>query len=192
MPDSKTTNLKAQYAAKVTDDLEQNTAEQERIRAEIDALQARLTSLEQDRELLLGMSAALGDAASPQPADVPGPRRVRKAEKTTAPAKKAAPKAATSKKAAAATGEKGPAVTDLVLGHLSRQDEPRTAAEIAKALADAHPGRKISDNVVRTSAERLVARSKVERAKQGATVYYTATAHHASGATPAEREKAMA
>ncbi|MFF3246432.1 BlaI/MecI/CopY family transcriptional regulator [Streptomyces sp. NPDC002870] len=131
---------------------------------------------------------------------IPSPRRTQKAGNTTAgkatpTRKKSAPKTAGKKvagKTAATIGEEGPALTDLVHGHLSRQTEPRTAAEVAKALTKAHPDRKISDNAVRTSTERLVARGKVERAKQGATVYYTAITPEASNAESVEPEKATA
>ncbi|GAA3063643.1 hypothetical protein OG590_37300 (plasmid) [Streptomyces goshikiensis] len=74
MPPQETTTLKSQYADKVTADLELNTAEQERIREEIASLQERLTGLEQDHELLIGMRAALGDTL----AVVPGPRADKK------------------------------------------------------------------------------------------------------------------
>ncbi|MFF9009163.1 hypothetical protein ACF087_25440 [Streptomyces goshikiensis] len=74
MPPQETTTLKSQYADKVTADLELNTAEQERIRDEIASLQERLTGLEQDHELLIGMRAALGDTL----AVVPGPRADKK------------------------------------------------------------------------------------------------------------------
>ncbi|MFE3862253.1 hypothetical protein ACFXPT_17715 [Streptomyces goshikiensis] len=74
MPPQETTTLKSQYADKVTADLELNTAEQERIREEIASLQERLTGLEQDHELLIGMRTALGDTL----AVVPGPRADKK------------------------------------------------------------------------------------------------------------------
>lgn len=189
MPELETTNLKTEYAAKVTADLEHNRGEQERICGELEALREQLATLERDRELLQSMSTALGDPA----AGLPAPRRT--AEKTTdeakatvkqaaakkapakkTPAKKDEPKGAAKKAAAPAVkqADKEPALTELIVHHLSVQSEPRTAAEIAKALVGAHPDRSVSDNMVRTSTERLVARSRVERAKQGSTVYYTA------------------
>ncbi|WP_328665413.1 hypothetical protein OG905_00575 [Streptomyces sp. NBC_00322] len=189
--------LKAAYAGKVAADLAENTAEQDRIRAEIETLQAQLATLETDHALLESVSAALGDTAGA----VPAPRRA--AKKTAAVANKAAakktadavaPKKAGGKKDAATTtvaakktvattggakaantgADKGPALTELIHAHLSSQSEPRTAREIAKALADANPGRNVNDNLVRTTTERLVARSRVDRVKQGSTVYYTA------------------
>ncbi|AVZ71125.1 hypothetical protein SLUN_01520 [Streptomyces lunaelactis] len=202
------TTLKAAYAGKVAADLAENTAEQDRIRAEIETLQAQLATLETDHALLESMSAALGETTGA----VPAPRRA--AKKTAAVAKKAAvkktadavaPKKAGAKKdaankttmvaakktaatmggaKAANTGaDKGPALTELIHAHLSSQSEPRTAREIAKALADANPGRNVNDSLVRTTTERLVARSRVDRIKQGSTVYYTAKADAAPAAS---------
>jgi hypothetical protein len=211
------TTLKAAYAGKVAADLAENTAEQDRIRAELETLQAELATLETDHALLESVSAALGDPTGA----VPAPRRATKktaavakksaAKKTAdavAPAKKtgakkeAAKKATTvaAKKTAATTGgakaantgaDKGPALTELIHAHLSSQSEPRTAREIAKALADANPGRNVNDNLVRTTTERLVARSRVDRVKQGSTVYYTAKAD-AAPAVSEHAEKAHA
>ncbi|MEU9015198.1 hypothetical protein AB0D12_36850 [Streptomyces sp. NPDC048479] len=181
MPTQENTILKTEYADKVRADLERIRSEQERIREEIETLQVQLAALESDHALLESMSAALGDETA---AAVPAPRRGRKTAATT-PAKKTAKKTAA---AARKTAEKKPAakaavqkpvdmvapLTDLIHQHLSGQSEPRTAREIATALAETHPTRNISDNLVRTTTERLVARSRVERAKQGSTVYYTA------------------
>ncbi|MGW6454814.1 hypothetical protein ACWF94_02600 [Streptomyces sp. NPDC055078] len=117
-----------------------------------------------------------------------------KAPAAKSPAAKAPAKKVTAKKPAAAksaekkgTAEKGPALSELIHDYLNTQAEPRTAREIAQALTDARPGRTISDNLVRTTTERLVARSRAERMKQGTTVYYTATkdATASTGAEPA-------
>ncbi|WP_327676666.1 hypothetical protein [Streptomyces sp. NBC_00467] len=195
MPSQETT-LKTAYADKVATDLAENTAEQDRIRAELEALQAQLTTLEADHTLLTNVSAALGNTGGA----VPGPRRsVKKAataakrttvkqastaaqptaKKTADAGKKTAGKGtpAAAKKAAAKTGrDKGPSLTELIHTHLTGQSEPRTAQEIAGSLAEAHPGRNVNVNLVRTTTERLVARSRVERVKQGSSVYYTARA----------------
>ncbi|MEU0956147.1 hypothetical protein ABZ353_28000 [Streptomyces niveus] len=183
MPVQESNTLKSQYAQKVTADLEQNTAEQERVRVEISSLQEKLSGLEQDHELLVGMRAALGDTGT-----VPAPRRTGKKASAKAPsAKKAA-----GRKAPVGTGEKTPVLSDLVHQHLSAQSEPVTAGEIAKALTAAHPQRNISDNLVRTATERLVARSRVERAKQGSTVYYTVSKQDDSASTTASAVKEAA
>ncbi|MEV6732946.1 MULTISPECIES: hypothetical protein [unclassified Streptomyces] len=208
--------LKSQYAEKVTADLALNTAEQERIRKEIASLQENLTGLEQDHELLVGMRAAIGDTPTAVPAPRTGKKTATSARKpaaaksaTTADTKKATAKKATAVKAvakkpaakkpvaekAAAAKEKPVPLTELIHQHLSGQAEPKTAREIAQALTTAHPDRNLSDNLVRTTTERLVARSLAERAKQGSTVYYTAIQHNtpaaeAPAAVPAQTENA--
>ena len=206
MPAQETTTLKTAYADKVAADLADNTAEQERIRAELGDLQAQLAGLEADHALLEDMSAALGNTT----AAVPHPRRGTKktataggkkttaketevkktataAKTTTAPTAKPDAKKTSAKKTlvkktpvaakkttAKASEDKGPALTELIHTHLTGQSEPRTAQEIAKSLAEAHPGRNVNVNLVRTTTERLVGRSRVERVKEGSTVYYTA------------------
>ncbi|MFG2133188.1 hypothetical protein ACGFNV_36205 [Streptomyces sp. NPDC048751] len=62
----------------------------------------------------------------------------------------------------------------MVRRHLAEQSEPRSAAEVAAALGQAHPERAIKTNVVRTTIEGLVAKSQAQRTKQGASVFYTA------------------
>ncbi|MFF3429296.1 hypothetical protein [Streptomyces sp. NPDC002602] len=108
-------------------------------------------------------------------------------------AKPAAAKKPVAKKAASSDKNQVP-LTELIHQHLTGQTEPKTAAEISQALAVAHPDRSLNDNLVRTSTERLVARSLAERAKQGSTVYYTATRPDAVAAvTPAApADKAVA
>ncbi|MER6158211.1 hypothetical protein ABT147_22070 [Streptomyces sp. NPDC001868] len=98
------------------------------------------------------------------------------APKTAAPKsgtpKTGTPKTATSK---AATPKKGqPTLVELIRRHLTEQSEPRSAAEVATALTQAHPDRRIQTNVVRTTLEGLVAKSNAQRTRQGSSVYYTA------------------
>ncbi|MGC9495923.1 hypothetical protein [Streptomyces sp. WG7] len=77
------TQLASQYSVQVTDDLERNVKEQERISEEITSLQQQLASLQHDHALLVNMQQALGitppparPATAPQPdaATVPAPR----------------------------------------------------------------------------------------------------------------------
>ncbi|MFD7835425.1 hypothetical protein [Streptomyces sp. NPDC059761] len=120
---------------------------------------------------------------------------VKAAAKEPAKAKAAAPKekAAAPKEKAVASKEKQIPLSELIHRHLSGQAEPKTAREIAQALKTAQPDRSVSDNLVRTTTERLVARSLAERVKQGATVYYTALPHHGEAAgVPAAAEEAAA
>ncbi|MFI2762260.1 hypothetical protein ACH5A3_25880 [Streptomyces echinatus] len=116
MPESAgpVTELASQYVSQVSNDLEHNLKEQERITAEIAALQEQLASLQHDHGILLNMQQALGIAAQTGGAVVPSPRKksggARRPEtgktgteklRTDKPeAKKAATKA-TAKKAAA-------------------------------------------------------------------------------------------
>ncbi|GGX84872.1 hypothetical protein [Streptomyces fructofermentans] len=65
-----TTELKTQYAAQVAADLERNAKEQERIGAEVAALQAQLGGLQHDHALLVNLRQTLGGEDSPaEPAE---------------------------------------------------------------------------------------------------------------------------
>ncbi|WP_327742807.1 hypothetical protein OHO28_51490 [Streptomyces europaeiscabiei] len=196
MPDAQTaaTELTSQYTAQVAGDLERNAKEQDRIGAEIDALQEQLLALQHDHTVLTSMQKALGatnTAARPAPEAAATPsvprqkttaqpgasRRVR--AKKTAPAqggetvKKPTVKKpeATDKTTAAKVAQ--PTLVELIRRHLADQSEPRSAAEIATALGQAHPDRAIKTTVVRTTVEGLVAKSHAQRTKQGNSVYYT-------------------
>ncbi|MFE0332500.1 hypothetical protein ACFW08_38080 [Streptomyces sp. NPDC058960] len=202
------TELTSQYAAQVSGDLERNTKEQERISAEIAALQEQLAALQHDHSVLVNVQQVLGIAPAPvQPAApsstaVPAPRKKASAEpgagKRTR-AKKAAgtQSATTSKKAAAkepsnkASGAKTaqPTLVELVRSHLTEQNEPRSAAEVATALGQAHPERGIKATVVRTTLEGLVAKNQAQRTKQGSSVFYTAPSAAEQTATPANDEQ---
>lgn len=210
------TELKSQYAAQVTADLERNAKEQDRLGGEVAALQAQLQALQQDHALLVSVQQAL-DTKSPagparegvaSAAAVPAPRNAPAAAKPARQKKVAAPKPkkATVKKAATkkATAEKAapqqapakkperaapaqPTLGTLIHEHLSGQSEPRSAAEVTTALTQSHPERGVKATVVRTTLEGLVAKGRVERAKQGTSVYYTVTA---AAAPSAEAESA--
>ncbi|MFF9126717.1 hypothetical protein ACF09J_26120 [Streptomyces sp. NPDC014889] len=200
------TELTSQYISQVTGDLEQNVKEQERITAEIAALQQQLAALQHDHTVLVNMRQALGLAdTAPEPAatdsaTVPSPRKKAtaeprrkataeprgKAKKTTAEqptTKRRSVKTPAAKKDVAgkevarkdtAAKKAQPTLADLVRRHLGGQNEPRSAAEVATALGEAHPDRGIKTNVVRTTLENLVARSQAQRSKQGTSVFYTA------------------
>lgn len=179
---SETTELTSQYAAQVTSDLERNLKEQERLHDEIGSFQAQLAALQHNHTVLMNIQQALGVPALPadEPAAaVPAPRK-RKAlsggaqqkntEKPTAPARKRAGKKSTAK----TTGTE-PTLVGLVHAHLASQSEPCSAAEIATALDQQHPERTVKTTVVRTTLEGLVARNQAQRARQGRSVFYTAS-----------------
>ncbi|GAA3506386.1 gamma-butyrolactone-binding regulator SlbR [Streptomyces prasinosporus] len=198
------TDLTSQYVAQVAGDLERNVKEQERVTAEIAALQEQLAVLRHDHTLLVNMQQALGIAAAPagpvgtpeadaapDGATVPAPRGKDGAEPGTdrprrrrekAAARTASGKAAGGSSATGAgrSGKPGteaeePKLVELVRRHLGEQNEPRSAAEIAGALGRAHPGRTIRTTVVRSTLEGLVARNRAQRTKQGSSVFYTAS-----------------
>nr|WP_033274506.1 hypothetical protein [Actinospica acidiphila] len=309
------TDLTSQYVAQVTNDLERNAKEQERVGAEIAELQQQLAALRRDHALLVKMRHALdlaagsaadavsaeegvptteavedGAVAEPvsatassagrtaEPAEqtaasgratVPAPRnrsavksgaekpkrKKATAGRSTAPAKSGAaaktsgsvkaagaaktadtakagstakadggskptgsakpagaksarkpatPKPATPKPAGKASAVKAPRkapakaaeraqgdapkLVDLVRRHLDEQKEPRSAAEVATALGQAHPGRTVKVTVVRSTLEGLVARNQAQRSKQGTSVFYTAP----DASTPAPERTADA
>ncbi|MFF3511871.1 hypothetical protein [Streptomyces sp. NPDC002573] len=126
------TDLTSQYSAQVTDDLERNVKEQDRVSAEITALQQQLAGLQHDHVVLVNMQQALGltppqiappvtedratvPAARRKPAAKSGTDKQAKPEKTApargrgAAAKTAAKKPA--KKAAAKPAEAKPTET---------------------------------------------------------------------------------
>ncbi|MGA5317156.1 hypothetical protein ACPCTK_24030 [Streptomyces pseudogriseolus] len=130
-------------------------------------------------------SAKTAGASKPGgPAKAAGPKAARKpATSASAPAGKAsaakAPRKASAKAAQPDRGD-APKLVDLVRGHLAEQKEPRSAAEIAAALGQAHPGRTVKVTVIRSTLEGLVARNQAQRSKQGTSVFYTAP----EGGTP--------
>ncbi|MFD0008580.1 hypothetical protein ACFVJ4_40295 [Streptomyces sp. NPDC127178] len=197
---SSPTELASQYMSQVTSDLERNVKEQERLAAEITALQEQLAVLQKDHGVLdtvrqaLSAPAATAQSGTPAVPTVPAPRKTttaaaaaeRKPAKTAAPAR---PKTAERARKKATAHTKGtasaqPTLVALVEGHLAGQSEPRSAAEITTALSQAHPDREIQTTVVRTTLENLVARSKAHRTKQGHSVFYTAPGTSQAAASP--------
>ncbi|MET8771961.1 hypothetical protein [Streptomyces sp. NPDC004658] len=191
--------MTSQYVSQVTNDLEHNLKEQERVTAEIAVLQEQLATLQHDHGVLLNMHQALGLTTPAGRAVVPAPRKksggTRRADDEKPAAKKAvakktvakrsvAKKAVTKKAAAKASAEKPaagkaatsepaqPTLIELVRRHLAEQKEPRSAAEVSEALGQAYPERGIQPKVVRATLENLVARNGAQRTKQGTSVFY--------------------
>ncbi|MFG2518332.1 hypothetical protein [Streptomyces sp. NPDC048527] len=201
MSDSNT--LKSQYSAQVEADIERNAKEQERVAAELAALQEQLQTLDHDRTLLVGMREALstqGAAAvageapvTPQaapPVELPKARKPK--GESAAPkqrAKKADGKKAATKKAPSVAQPRtpgSPTLRELVLNLITASTEPRSAAEVTTTLAETHPERKAGGTVVRNTLESLVARGQAERTKQNKSVFYTAIP---AAATPEDAGK---
>ncbi|MFF7114322.1 hypothetical protein ACFY91_18790 [Streptomyces albogriseolus] len=136
-----------------------------------------------------GAARTTGAAKLAGPARSAGDRSTRKPA-TPKPAGKAAA-VKTARKApakAAESAQDAPKLVDLVRRHLDEQKEPRSAAEVATALGQAHPGRTIKVTVIRSTLEGLVARNQAQRSKQGTSVFYTAP----DGSTPAPERAADA
>ncbi|MFD5662670.1 BlaI/MecI/CopY family transcriptional regulator [Streptomyces hirsutus] len=70
--------------------------------------------------------------------------------------------------------------------------QPRTAGEVAGDLEREYPERARDINTVRSTLERLVAKSRVERTKQKNTVLYTAVTESAPAADDAAAEASPA
>jgi hypothetical protein len=191
--ESATTGLKTQYATQVAADLERNTKEQERIGAEVAALQEQLHALQHDQALLVNLQRTLGAENSAQAR--PGTEESVTAASSVPRQASAEPKPRRQKKTAAKSpgtkastpAAKQPTLVGLIHTHLSQQTEPRSAAEITTALIQAHPGRGIKATVVRTTVEGLVAKGHVHRTKQGSSVFYTAVESDPSD-TPAQQK----
>ena len=158
------TELTSQYVAQVANDLEANVKEQERISAEISALQEQLVTLQHDHTVLVNMQQALGIAASaPQPAPlaepetaaVPSPRRKKAAAEpggkgarakkstATAPERAAASKRAPKEPVAKKPAAKKPAPTK------SAATKPTVKKSAAKTAA-AKPAQPTLVELVRT------------------------------------------
>ncbi|MFJ8608063.1 hypothetical protein ACIRH0_12790 [Streptomyces sp. NPDC093675] len=194
MSESTTTStaLASQYAAQVTGDIGRNAQEQERISADIAALQEQLATLRRDHSVLVNVQRALGIAPPPvQPAAAPDNTTVpatREKAATGGQGRTAVKKPAPKKPAGKAADAKAPRLTliELVRRHLTEQDEPRSAAEVAATLDKAYAERGIKTTVVRTTLENLVAKDQAQRTKQGSSVYYTAAKQAAAPAQPTE------
>lgn len=154
-----TTELLTHYSSQLTNDLERNVEEQDRIRSEIETLEARLVSLQHDHTVLATMRQALENGIPLQQTPMSAPAQGY--DLTAAPAAGAARKR-----------RQGPTLVALIRAYLAEQPEPCSAAEVASALSEAHPDRVIKTTVVRTTLEGLVARSAAQRLKQGHSVFY--------------------
>jgi hypothetical protein len=200
--------LKGQYAERLAADLATNETEQERVTSQIAVLQAELSALQVDHELLLSMQQALGappsapptitdgnaeagvpsdtpsGATGVEPATIPAARQPRKTRKQ-ADTKKKAPAPTTPRAVARSTSSGQPTLRKLASDHLTEQTEPRSVAEITSTLQRTHPERTLSPTLVRNALENLVSRAQAERTKQGGSVFYSATTSQSAPETPA-------
>ncbi|MEU6541430.1 hypothetical protein [Streptomyces sp. NPDC047000] len=210
--DTATTGLTDQYRSRVAADLETNGREQERLTTEIAALQKQLSVLQHEQSVLTHVQEALGTAPQAQTlaaddSPVPPPRRrtpaspashkATRAKKPTGrndkPTRKAVPKKASAAKPAVTTPTSSqPTLVELVHDHLAQHHEPRSAAEVATSLDQAHPDRGIKTTVVRSTLEGLVAKNRIQRTRQGSSVFYSAPATQTDDTPAQPRQSAPA
>ncbi|MEU9064565.1 hypothetical protein AB0D13_38455 [Streptomyces sp. NPDC048430] len=194
-----TSTVTAGYAQKVTEDLAVTRSEQERVRAELARLQGELRELEEGEQVLVKMQVVLGGAGEqsatangkgktktsvPAARSGKGAAEQQKVPGKAKPAKKAGSKAP-APKAVPAKGAGEETWAALAGSYLAEQSEPKSAAEVSAALAEAHPQRKVQATVVRNALEQGVARGLLERSKQGRSVYYTPASAALTSAEPA-------
>lgn len=172
-------SVTADYAQRVADDLSANRSEQERVRTELARLQDELVRLEESEQVLTKMQEVLG--GTPQQTTKQGKGRkaaaVPAARRSNSKAAAAKPGATTARKApkkATSTKKPGePTWLELTTAYLGEQSEPKAAAEVSAALAEAHPERPVQVTVVRNTLEQGVAQGVLERSKQGRSVFYS-------------------
>lgn len=195
-------SIQDRYASQFAADLEKNLAEQEELQQRLERLKSEETWLRAVQVSLPAAESGFVDTAptAAEEAPVPQPRQEASA-KRTARARKTAPTKATDTGPAMKTVNKAAAekknttrgeapLGDLLLLILDKASgEPRTAAELTTVLEQEVPMRARGINTVRNTLERLVAKSRVERTKQGSTVYYTML-QRPSGAVAMEADTA--
>jgi len=115
-------------------------------------------------------------------------RRAAAKSASTSTGKSPAEGAVRTRKTAPSSSAPSPSLVELVRGHLTESNEPRSAAEVASALAERYPERGVKATVVRSTLEGLVARNQAHRSKQGRSVFYTVPDAAAPSAPSAERD----
>ncbi|MEU5523338.1 hypothetical protein ABZ759_22460 [Streptomyces sp. NPDC047860] len=161
------TDLTSQYTAQVAGDLERNLKEQERVTAEIAALQEQLTVLQHDHTVLVHMQQALGLApapAAPAAAPEPEPEPAEAAADETAPGAATVP--APRRRGSAKPGAEKPKRTKKAAARTTPGKQARKPSA-AKAARSASPsagtdGPKLVELVRRHLSEQSEPRSAAE------------------------------
>ncbi|WP_406053721.1 hypothetical protein OG462_43750 [Streptomyces sp. NBC_01077] len=175
--------IKSHYATQIAADLERNTREQEEISSQLTALKDQLLALQNDHTLLVHMEQSLSNSlsAAGRDGEANGSNgHVKPAEGGRAPAsavngagnpvkETGSPK----KRAKYRRADGSLPLRELVSMHLAEHEGPRSAAEVAAAVSEAHPERNVSIAVVRNTLENLVAKSEASRTKQQKSVFYS-------------------
>ncbi|MFB7867845.1 hypothetical protein [Streptomyces sp. NPDC056069] len=175
--------IKSHYATQIAADLERNTQEQEQISSQLTALKVQLLTLQNDHALLVHMQQSLSNPLSAAGSESGADGNygyVKPSMDSAAPAQAvngtgAAIKemGSTKKRAKYRRADGTLPLRALVSMHLAEHGGPRSAAEVAAAVSEAHPDRKVSIAVVRNTLENLVAKSEASRMKQQKSVFYS-------------------
>ncbi|MEU6935678.1 hypothetical protein ABZ943_03005 [Streptomyces rubiginosohelvolus] len=174
-------SVTADYAQRVADDLSANRSDQERVRSELARLQDELVRLAESEQVLTKMQEVLGGTPKQAAKQRKGGKGAAVPAARGSNRKKAAGKVAaaagrkTSKKTVSPKKAGEPTWLELTTAYLGGQSEPRSAAEVAASLTEAHPERTVQVAVVRNSLEQGVAQGLLERSKQGRSVFYSPT-----------------
>ncbi|MGW3127506.1 hypothetical protein [Streptomyces sp. NPDC001076] len=174
MSESPGTELASAYSARIAQDLEANTQEQDRLATEIAALEEQLRAVRENRVVLERLQQALTPQAAAT-ASVPVSASGTADADTDAVVPHQRTEAAPNRRAVAkpSPAETKPSLVEAVHAYLAQQREPRSATDVAEAIRAAQPGRTIKTTVIRTTLENLVARNRARRTKQGRAVFYT-------------------
>ncbi|MFB7493365.1 hypothetical protein ACFC09_01445 [Streptomyces sp. NPDC056161] len=162
------TGLTSQYAAQVSSDLEHNTKEQDRISAEITALQEQLEALRRDHSVLVNVQEVLG--ASPAPVQS-------EAEPETKPAAKPE---VTPDSAAVPAPRKKPSGAPVTAGKSTRGKKSEGTGGRKKAAET--PAKKTAETSVKKAAETPAKKAAETPAKKTAETPAKKTAE-----TPAKK-----
>jgi hypothetical protein len=165
--------LTSQYTAQVADDLERNAKEQERIGAEIAALQEQLTALQQDHAVLVNLRQALGLAPAPVAPTAPVPA-------APAPAvTPGAPVPAPRKKSGATTGK--PAKATAKPAKKTEKPAEKAAEKPAEKVTDKSAARKsTAKKASATSPAKAATRTSAKADKSAQPTLVTLVRDHLS------------
>ncbi|MGY1439878.1 BlaI/MecI/CopY family transcriptional regulator [Streptomyces reniochalinae] len=130
-------DLTSQYTERLTEDLEHNTSEQERLTAEISAMEERLAALKRDHTILLNMQQALGVTVAPtapkDAAAVPSPRKKPARE----PAKRKRTRAAATTATSGGSADAGAGKTGADAGKKTANAEEKKSTQNKKSAPKA-------------------------------------------------------
>ncbi|MFE5550121.1 hypothetical protein ACFQ71_41185 [Streptomyces sp. NPDC056534] len=172
-PSTDTVGIKSHYATQISADLERNAQGQEEISAQLNSLKDQLSTLQQDRALLVTMQRSLAGQVGTPAVTVNG--TAAPAANGAAPAESAATAPSPAQKAA--KRRRGQAaklpLREVLSTILAEHEGPRSAAEVAAVLSQNHPERNASIPVVRNTLEGMVAKGQATRKRQQKSVFYS-------------------